>query len=330
VLGWLVGAVSLGIFLVYFFDWKTTRDLLLNIRVSLVCLSLAVFFVAIFLRVIKWIYIIKLTEYVSLRDGYHTIMISNMVNFILPVRAGEILKLYLINKSSGITYQASITATLWDRASHIILMMLFLLFTPLAGFKFSQWTSSYIVFFSLFIIFIVLLFVLGTRCLDILQKSAIFFSNLVKIDRRRVDNLSESKFISFCRETLEKLNISSFTKRSLLLIVLLTCIIISLDGICYYLIIMAFDIHITWLQGTLAACLMCLAFILPTPPGLVGTAEIYPVLIFSLGLGLPDAVISSAAVLWHLLTIVFIIVLGICSLSALGLRLGSLLRSARV
>lgn len=57
----------------------------------------------------------------------------------------------------------------------------------------------------------------------------------------------------------------------------------------------------TWFQETLAACFVNLLFILPTPPGQIGTAEMYPVLIFSWGLGLPSSIISSVAIFWHLL-----------------------------
>ncbi|MDY6971691.1 MAG: lysylphosphatidylglycerol synthase transmembrane domain-containing protein [Thermodesulfobacteriota bacterium] len=330
VLGWLVGAISLGIFLVYFFDWETTKDLFLNIKVSFVCLGASVFCLTILLRVAKWVYIINISEHVSLRDGYHTIMISNMVNFLLPVRAGEFLKLYLINKSSGISYQTSITATLWDRSTHIILMMVFLLLMPVADFKFSQWTSNYVLVFIFSVIFVVLVFVFGTRCLNILEAVVGSFSELMSIERRKVDILLQSRVASFFRETLDRINISSFKKGDLLLIGLVTCIIICLDGVCYYFVIRAFEIHITWLQGILAACLMCLAFILPTPPGLIGTAEMYPIIIFSWGLGLPESVVSSAAILWHLLTIAFVILLGICSLLAMGLTFGSLFKNRKI
>jgi uncharacterized membrane protein YbhN (UPF0104 family) len=119
------------------------------------------------------------------------------------------------------------------------------------------------------------------------------------------------------------MNISTFTKVNLIIIVFFSLIVISLDGICFYFIIRAFSLPITWFQGVLAACFMNLMFILPTPPGQIGTAEMYPVLIFSWGLGFPSSVISSMAILWHFLTTTVLIVLGIYSTVTLGIDLFS-------
>jgi len=283
-----------------------------------VCLSIVLFLFTLFLRAIKWTYILKIKEQVSWRNGYHTIMISNMVNFILPVRFGEILKLYVINKVSGTSYSTSVSSTLVDKFSHLLIAMILLLFTPAAGFRFSQWSGKYVIFLALFVVLLALLFLFGIRCLEILKKGVSSLASSVGIGQRKVEALSKNKFTFFLGETLEKANISEFSKGNIFIIVLTSFIILSLDGACNYFIIRAFGINITWLQGILAACFFNLMFILPTPPVQIGTAEMYPVFIFSWGLGLPSGVISSTAVLWHLLTTLVLLLLGVCSLIFLG------------
>ncbi|MBA7696203.1 hypothetical protein ES703_104846 [subsurface metagenome] len=271
----------------------------------------------------------SLKEEVTWRNGYHTIMISNMINFIFPVRFGEVLKLYIINKVSGASYPSSISSTLSDKFSHLLCMLIFLLFTPLAGFEFSQWSSRFVLFFILFLILLSSLFIFGIRFLEFFERCINGSLSLFRRNKYEVNLLSKSRLISFCQETLEKINISSFTKGNVLTIVLLSFIIISLDGICYYFIIKAFGVPITWVQGCIGACFMQLMFILPSPPAQVGTAEMYPVLIFSFGLGLSSTVIPSAAILWHLLTTIIFIMLGFCSALSLGLNLGSIFRNVR-
>ena len=329
VLSWFIGAFSLFIFLLYFFEWKTTKNLIATTEVSAVCLSVVFLFFAIFLRAFKWTYILRLKEDLTWRNGYHTIVISILVNFIFPVRFGEFLKLYIIKKISGVSYPSSISATLSDRFSHLLIVLMFLLFTPMAGFELSQWSARFIGFLVIFVIFLFSFFFWGIRFFEIFERGIKRLLSLFRGDQYNVDDFSKSKLICFFRETLERMNISEFSKWNLFVIVLLSVIIISVDGICYYFIIKAFGVPITWLQGTLAACFMQLMFILPTPPGQVGTAEMYPVLIFSWGLGLPSSIISSAAILWHLLTTAVFVVLGLCSAVSLGVDLRTILDKIR-
>jgi uncharacterized protein (TIRG00374 family) len=329
VLGCIIGAISLYIFFAYFFHWETTKSLLSTARTFPVCCAVFFFFIAVSLRAFKWTFILKRKNYVTWRAGYHTVMISNMVNYIFPIRFGEILKLYIIKKAGNVTYPSSVSATLIDRFSQLLVILLFLFLTPVAGFVFSQWLSRLMLVLVIFLVLSISLFVFGTRFLDICSHCLEKLLLLLKVDRNRITFFSETKMASLFRETVKESNVSEFSKWSLLFIVLLSLVIVSVDGICYYFIINAFGVSITWLQGALAGCFMVLMFILPTPPAQIGTAEMYPVLVFSFGLGLPSSIISSAAVLWHLLTSAAFVVLGLYSAVSLGVGLGDMFERIR-
>ncbi len=328
-LGCLIGGICLYVFLAYFFHWDITRSLLSTARTFPVCWSICFFFITLLLRAVKWTFILRRRDYVTWRTGYDTVMISNVVNYVFPIRLGEVLKLYIIKKAANVPYPSSVSATLIDRFSQLLVMLLFLFFTPAAGFVFSDWSSKFIVILVLCLLLSISLFILGPRLLDIFSDPLRNILLSLRVDQDKLKRLSEAKVISLCRETLQKINILEFSKWNLVIILLLSVIIVSVDGICYYFIIKAFGISITWLQGALAACLMNLMFILPTPPAQVGTAEMYPVLIFSWGLGLPSSVISSAAILWHLLTSVLFVVLGLLSAVILGVGFGNIFRIVR-
>lgn len=329
VLGCIIGAVSLYIFFAYFFHWETTKSLLSTARTFPVGCSIFFFFISVCLRAFKWTFILRRRNYVRWRTGYHTVMISNMVNYIFPIRFGEVLKLYIIKKAGNITYPSSVSATLIDRFSQLLVILLFLFLTPIAGFVFSQWLSRLILALVICLVLSASIFVFGTTFLDILSNWLEKLLSLLRVDYKKVNFFSETRVASLFRETLRESNVSEFSKWSLLFIVLLSLIIVSVDGICYYCIINAFGVSITWLQGALAGCFMVLMFILPTPPAQVGTAEMYPVLIFSFGLGLPSSVISSAAILWHLLTSAAFVVLGLYSAVSLGVGLGNMFQKIR-
>ena len=65
-------------------------------------------------------------------------------------------------------------------------------------------------------------------------------------------------------------------------ILILSFMIISIDGLCFMILLDAFSVDISWLQATVAVSIMLVLFLLPTPPGQVGTAEIYPIIIFAM------------------------------------------------
>jgi glycosyltransferase 2 family protein len=322
--GYIFGAVALYVFFAYFFDWNKTKSLLSSAKVLPVCLAAFFFVVTLFLRAFKWTFILRRRDYIKWSTGYYTVMLSTMVNFLFPIRFGEILKLYIVKKVANIRYSSSVSATLVDRCSQMLSLLVFLLFTPVAGFVFSQWASKFVIVFAAFVVVSMSLFVFGIRLFDILANLLEACLLLLRIDGDRTKAFWQGKLISFLRETLEKINISQFSVQDIFFIALFSFVIFAIDGLCYYFIIKAFGISITWLQGTLAACFMQLIFVLPSPPGQVGTAEMYPVLIFSLGLGLDAAIISAAAILWHLITSVIFMVLGLFSASALGMDLRSI------
>ena len=323
-LGCIFGAVALYVFFAYFFDWNLTKRLLSSAKVLPVCLAAFFFFVTLFLRAFKWTFILRRRDHIKWSAGYHTIMLSNMVNFLFPIRFGEILKLYIVKKVANIQYSSSVSATLVDRYSQMLTSLVFLLFMPVAAFAFSQWVSKFVFVLAAFVVVSMSLFVFGIRMFDILENLLEACLLLLRIDEDRVKAFRQGKLQSFCRKTLEKINISEFSAREMFLIALFSFTICAVDGICFYYIIKAFGISIAWLQGTLAACLMQMVFFLPTPPGQLGTAEMYPVLIFSYGLGLETSIISTAAILWHIITSVIFMVLGLCSAGALGMGLKSI------
>lgn len=258
-------------------------------------------------------------------------MVSNAINFIFPIRLGEIMKLYIINRIGGITYPCSISAGLIDRFSQLLLTFVFLLFTPIAGFLiFFRYSTPLFFFIILATLFVfVFAFVFGKQSMNVIEKIIRYFLSLIGVARYSIENFSKNRFMIFLKDVLKKMDLKSFTRSNIVIIIFFSFIITSLDGTCYYLFMKAFGISITWIQATLGACFMLIMFILPTPPIQIGTAEMYPVIIFSFGLGFPSDAVSSVAVLWHLLTSGIFIVLGIISLISLGIRLRVLLKYFR-
>jgi uncharacterized protein (TIRG00374 family) len=281
------------------------------------------------MRAFKWTYILKLNDRLSWEQGFHTVMVANLFSFLLPIRFGEILKLFIIKKIGDVSYSSSVSATLNDRFSHLLVISIFLFFTPISDFKLTNYSSAFLLFFIPFLILIVGIYFFGKKIWKILEKwlyKIIFFYDGKK---RKNGDSSKDKIVIFFKDILLKTNIDAFTKANLFFIVVISALVVSTDGLCFYFIIKAFSLHLTLLQSIVAACFLTLLFILPTPPGQLGTAEVYPLMIFSWGFQMDSTVISSIAILWHLLTSAVVITLGIYSTVSIGVRIGDLWRKYR-
>jgi uncharacterized membrane protein YbhN (UPF0104 family) len=76
----------------------------------------------------------------------------------------------------------------------------------------------------------------------------------------------------------------------------------------------------------MAVCLTNLAFILPSPPGNIGSNEWYATLVYATGFGLDSVKVAGGALFGHALTAFVVAAGGAISLSMLGLNLAEGLR----
>ena len=185
IIGFLIGAIAIYIFMVYFFDWKTTRNVAGSIRTAPFIISIVWFMVGLIVRACKWTYILRIKQHLSWWHGFQTIMISNMVNFIFPVRLGELFKVYCVNKLAKISYQTSVSGTLTDRFSQLLLMTMFLLLTPIAGFAFPQWAIKYGVFVICIVLTAAVLYIIGPNCLDKVMAGVEKLASFLRIGQHR-------------------------------------------------------------------------------------------------------------------------------------------------
>ena len=73
-------------------------------------------------------------------------------------------------------------------------------------------------------------------------------------------------------------------------------------------------------------CLTNLAFILPSPPGNIGSNEWYATLVYTTGFGYDRARVAGGALFGHAMTTLVVVVGGAISLSTLGITLAEGLR----
>ncbi|MBO8087806.1 MAG: flippase-like domain-containing protein, partial [Marichromatium sp.] len=105
-------------------------------------------------------------------------------------------------------------------------------------------------------------------------------------------------------------------------VIFLTVIGIVLDGLYFYLMFKAFGFtSINVAMIFIGYTLLNLSYILPQPPGQMGSNELLMSLIFVTGMGMNYADAGSLIAVAHLLTGAVVASLGIISLSVVGVRI---------
>jgi len=328
--GWLIGGVALYFFLVEHFDWSTFRSNMAQVSWSLLAAAVCAYILGLVVRAIRWTYMVRCHQSLAWAQGYHVTMIANMANFFFPVRLGEILKLVIIKKTCGVAYCSSTAASIIEKITLFLIIVVFLSLAPWAGYRFNDWSSRLFPFMLVLLVLSAIFLFMGPRGVDRVKYLIEKILRTWCTDENRIQRFFASGLVKYAADTLRQCHISSYaTGTRFLWIAALGLIILGLDGLANYFLLAAFGLSLSYLQAVIAACFFNVLFLLPSPPVQVGTAEMYPVLIYAAGLKLAAPVVASSALVWHMLTIMLLAVFGYISLYAMGLRTGAVIRMTR-
>jgi glycosyltransferase 2 family protein len=253
----------------------------------------------------------------SLKDLIYLNGVAMLLNFFIPIRAGELAKGAYLNNRYHIPLAKGIIWIFLDR------FLDFLVVVALASVLFFIIPTSLSLTFIIAIAFIFLAFVLLAWLMiykpDFARKIFKFLSHLLIV-----------KSIKLYFERITNFLLESFTvlKRSpkdLGLLVVITLLAYGADGGIWYFSFLALKEPQSFINMYFAQLLSALTYLIPAAPGYVGSAEASGVLILSGVFGLKTNLASAMVVLFHVLVMVFVLVFGLISVYLLKLNLGEIL-----
>lgn len=318
--GAVLGIALLGVYFAYFFDYRAALAHFAAADRSLLGLSVASFIAGTLVRCVKWTYIVRTSAPMSWRAGFHIMLATNMANFLFPVRMGEVVRLYLAKSVSAIPFATSVSATLIDRFSGLLALMLALGLYPAAGFEGID-PAKYWWAFGLIAAASIVFLLLGESIGKSLPSAARQMLSRLGLRSGRIERLVSSRAFAFAASTLVNCHLPRHGWRVTGVVFALSFLFLLGDAAAFFFLLNAFSLPLTLLQAVIAATVFNLAFVLPSPPAQLGTAEMLPVLVFAYGFGLSREVVASSALLWHLLSAAVILGLGGYSTYRLGARL---------
>ena len=136
---WLGGGVSLALLLLllYQVDLGEIKDALREANYFLLAPSVAIYFVAVLFRAVRWRYLLAPMGVFPVRRLYPVVIIGYMANNLLPVRLGEVVRSYYLSRQETVNTSSALATIAVERVFDGLTLLFFAavvsLFLPLVG-----------------------------------------------------------------------------------------------------------------------------------------------------------------------------------------------------
>jgi uncharacterized protein (TIRG00374 family) len=282
----------------------------------LALLSGVAFLTAFAIRGIRWKLFLNPIGKVSTFRAVQLFLIGIFLNFLLPVRGGEVAKSLILKRVAGIPVGQSLSTTIMDRSLDLMPALFIITIVPLLGIRMDikLWVVLGIVSGLLIgmIFFTILAAWQRTTAINLLQKITGILPKSIG-----------SKIADFATGFVDALLAGASRPRIFLPALLLTGIAVMFDGLFAMLAFWAVGMHIPYTTAVLGYTVYNMFYILPTPPAQVGSNEVAGVLVFSGLLHLNQSGVLAMFVFSHPWAALLMCSTGLLSLSSLGLTISS-------
>lgn len=317
ILGILLGAIFLFLW-IRMIDWNEFINFFHKFDLKFVLLFSGFYVLAYFLRSLRWKIILNPVQKLHCKESFFIFMTGLLINYLIPVRAGELTKSFILKIRHKTSISQSLPTILIDKITDLFPIILIMLLIPLIGVKLNNTLNIIIILLlGIFIFFIGFLYFAVNHRNTALKILNLFFSIFPK--------KIKFKFEDFFKNFIDGMSVMQHRLKDNLLVYLLTFAAVISEAIYIFAVFRAFGADISYQKILFGYTLMNLTYILPTPPAQVGSNQFMWVLIFSFALGVDKNLTAAAVTFSHLLTSIWIFSIGTISLFVLKIKFSDLL-----
>ena len=317
ILGILLGAIFLFLW-IRMIDWNEFINFFHKFDLKFVLLFSGFYVLAYFLRSLRWKIILNPVQKLHCKESFFIFMTGLLINYLIPVRAGELTKSFILKIRHKTSISQSLPTILIDKITDLFPIILIMLLIPLIGVKLNNTLNIIIILLlGIFIFFIGFLYFAVNHRNTALKILNLFFSIFPK--------KIKFKFEDFSKNFIDGMSVMQHRLKDNLLVYLLTFAAVISEAIYIFAVFRAFGADISYQKILFGYTLMNLTYILPTPPAQVGSNQFMWVLIFSFALGVDKNLTAAAVTFSHLLTSIWIFSIGTISLFVLKIKFSDLL-----
>jgi uncharacterized protein (TIRG00374 family) len=312
VVGLCAGALLLVTFL-QLMNVNAVLGRLEHLSIGLAVLCSVPFLGAYVVRALRWRLFLRPWD-VSVPTAVAIYQVATFVNWLLPVRGGEVVKCLMLRRSNGIPVSRSLATVSMDKAMDLLPVVALLAILPFSGLHLARALWFLLLSALSVLVLIALVLALAAWRQDALGKL------LPRRARERV-----GPFVTQFVETLVAL---VRQPRLMLAAAAYTAVAVVLDALFCLLAFRAVGVSIALPVVLYGYTFFNLAFVLPTPPGQVGSNELIGLLLFAGVFGVDRSGVGAMFLFSHPWTAVLMTASGLLCLSAMGLSLRSTFRLA--
>ncbi len=257
---------------------------------------------------------------ISLKDLIFLNGVAMILNFFIPIRAGEVAKGIYLNTEYSLNLGKSIVWIFLDRFVDFLVVLLlagvFLFLIP------TSLNTTVINVITIMLILTLLLTYLAVFQLDFSGKIISFLRPLL------IEKHIKIYFDRLTSFILDSFSILDRHPKDLSFMVLLTVLAYGVDAGIWYFSFLSLGMKMDFLKMYLGQLLSALTYLIPAAPGYVGSAEASGLLILSGVFGVGANLASAMIVLFHIISAVFVLVYGLISIFSLKIDLNLILKKA--
>jgi uncharacterized protein (TIRG00374 family) len=320
-LGAFTGAVLIGLFL-RLVNVSAVYHRLAHLKIGFALLCGAAFLGAYVVRAARWRWLLRPCE-VSLGRTIAIYQVATFLNWLLPIRGGELAKSLLLRRTNGIAVSRSLATVSLDKTMDLLPAVALLALVPFVHLRLSR--PLWVLLLSALVVVVVAGMVLAFAAWRRDRTMELLTAALAVFLPARLRSAVEPFIARFVTTLLSLIR----QPRVLLIAAAYTVVAVCLDALFCLLAFRAVGTSVPVPVVLYGYSFYNLAFILPTPPGQVGSNELMGLLIFSGMFGLGRSDVGAMFLFSHPWTAVLMTIAGLLCLSLMGLTLRSTLRMSQ-
>ena len=279
-------------------------------------LASIIFVMAFCVRALRWKFFLNPVRKVGAIKIIQLFLIGVFLNFVLPIRAGELAKSLVLKRISRIPLNQSLPTIAMDKAMDLLPALFLVALIPFLGIQMDRIVWSILGLANAGLIGLILFVVLAGWKRSVAIR-------LLQLITKVLPNFLKEKIEAFVIGFVDTLLLSAKQPRTLIMAILLTGVAVFFDGLYNFFAFWAIGHPISIPEALFGYMLFNLFYILPNPPGQVGSNEVVALIIFSGILHIPPESVTAMVVLFHPWSGLLMCGMGMGCLSALGVTLSS-------
>ncbi len=314
-----LGLALLAVWL-YLVDLGEVFQTLGKVRWGYVAAAALVGWSSTYIRAIRWRLILRPIAQVQRADVWLIVLASSLINFVIPIRSGELARSLFLKQRENVPISASLPTVAVDRSFDLLVVLLIGAVGVLGGAGLGGSLSLVLglgaVLMVGFAIVVIAAIFWQERITGLLSRLVPRF--LGPQLRERILGLISSVLGGF----------ASFGRQPKNLVPLLAASVAAtlIDASVFVLLFVGIGYSISPLAALTGYAFFALTFIVPGAPGYVGSFEAFGSLVFGGALGVPQAAAASVIVIYHGINAVVLGVTGGLAFLLLGVRPGKVLQ----